>query len=141
MFSKLTTKNNIEMMVANKINEGTTINGNVSTATDIRIDGTITGNIISASKVVLGANANIIGNIKCKELTIECKLKGNIEVEENLFFRTTARFEGDVKYKKLIVEEGAQISGSLVNTSVTQKPMPNPTANGQTSENKIQLLG
>lgn len=131
MFSKITSKSNLDTMVANKINEGTLISGDLSAQTDIRIDGKITGNITCASKVVIGGAAQITGNIKCNDLTLEGKVKGNLEVNGTLFFRTTAVFEGDVKYKKLIVEEGAAINGSLVNISSLVKPIQQPEQDGQ----------
>ena len=119
-------------MVANKINEGTIISGDVSTQTDIRLDGKIIGNITSASKVVIGSTAHITGHIKCNDLTIEGNVKGNLEVNGILYFRETAHFEGEVKYKKLIVEEGAAISGSLVNMNTVTKPLHQIVQNGQT---------
>ena len=130
MFSKIAPKSNLETMVANKINEGTTINGDIVAQTDLRIDGKIFGNISCASKVVIGATAQITGHIKCTDLTIEGKVKGNVEVNGVLFFRTTAVFDGDVKYKKLIVEEGAGITGSLVNINTTTKSVQS-VQNGQ----------
>lgn len=50
MFSKIAPKSNLETMVANKINEGTVITGDISAQTDLRIDGKITGNITCASR-------------------------------------------------------------------------------------------
>lgn len=123
MFSKFVPKSNLETMVANKINDGTVINGDIVAQTDIRVDGKISGNISCASKVVIGSAAQIIGNIKCVDLTIEGKIKGNLEVNGTLYFKGTATFAGDVKYEKLIVEEGATIAGSLMNvTAVVAKP-------------------
>lgn len=136
MFSKIAPKSNLETMVANKINEGTLISGDVSAQTDLRIDGKIIGNISCASKVVVGATAHIAGHIKCNDLTIEGKVKGNLEVNGVLFFRTSAAFEGDVKYKKLIVEEGAAINGSLVNMTSVVKPIQQTEhQNGQANTN------
>ena len=141
MFSKIAPKSNLETMVANKINEGTTISGDLDAQTDIRIDGKVIGNITCASKVVIGASSQIIGHIKCNDLTIEGKVKGNIEVNGVLFFRTTAAFEGDVKYKKLIVEEGANISGSLINVSSVVKTIQTPVQNGQAVNTLQQHVG
>ena len=144
MFSKIQ-KSNLETMVANKINEGTVITGYITAQTDIRLDGKVNGNITSSSKVVLGPQAQIIGHIKCNDLTIEGKIKGNLEVNGVLFFRSTAAFEGEVKYKKLIVEEGANISGSLVNSSTVTKPLHQPVqnsgVNGQTQPATAQTAG
>jgi cytoskeletal protein CcmA (bactofilin family) len=100
--------------------------------TDIRLDGRVVGNINCASKVVIGPGAQINGHIKCNDLTIEGKVKGNLEVGGVLFFRETAVFEGDVKYKKLMVEEGAAISGSLVNMNTVTKPLHQMVQHGQT---------
>ena len=120
---------------ANRINNGTTITGDISAQTDLRIDGKIAGNIQCASKVVIGSSAQILGNIKCNDLTIEGKMKGNIEVGGVLFFKAKAEFEGDVKYKKLVVEEGANISGSLTNTNSVVKPITNTTTATTTVQN------
>jgi len=133
MFSKIAPKSNLETMVANKINEGTVINGELTAQTDLRIDGKITGDITCSAKVVIGPTAQINGNIHCNDLTLEGKVKGNLEVNGALFFRATAVFEGDVKYKKLIVEEGAAISGSLVNIASTTKPTPKAAPHEQTN--------
>ena len=141
MFSKIAQKSNLETMVANKINDGTTITGDLDAQTDIRIDGKIIGNITCASKVVIGATSQVIGHIKCNDLTIEGKVKGNIEVNGILFFRTSANFEGDVKYKKLIVEEGANISGSLVNVSSVVTPIQPVIENGQSTNTLQQQIG
>jgi len=130
MFSKVTSKSAIDSMVANKINEGTVITGDISAQTDIRLDGRILGNINCSSKVVIGASAQINGNIKCNDLTLEGKVKGNLEVSGVLYFKESAVFEGDVKYKKLVVEEGAAISGSLVNVSALAKPVQQVVQNG-----------
>ncbi len=138
MFSKIAPKSNLETMVANKINEGTVITGDISAQTDLRIDGKITGNITCASKVVIGSSAQIFGHIKCNDLTLEGKLKGNLEVNGTLFFRATAGFEGDVKYKKLIVEEGAAINGSLVNISSLVKTIQQPEQNNGQAKASIQ---
>jgi|JI9StandDraft_1071089.scaffolds.fasta_scaffold650729_1 cytoskeletal protein CcmA (bactofilin family) len=134
MFSKIAPKSNLETMVANKINDGTVLTGNISAQTDFRIDGKIIGNINCASKVVIGAASQVNGNIKCNDLTIEGKVKGNLEVNGILFFRATAVFEGDVKYKKLTVEEGAAINGSLVNISSVIKPIQQAEQHGETNK-------
>lgn len=135
MFSNIISKGNIETMVANKINEGTVITGDISSQTDIRIDGKVLGNIQCSSKVVIGPEAFITGQIKCNDLTIEGKVKGDVDVNGLLFFRSTAMLDGDVKYKKLMVEEGAAISGSLVNMNTVTKPLHQIVqTNGQTAK-------
>lgn len=133
MFSKNILKSGGEPLVANKINDGTIISGDVSAQTDLRIDGKILGNITCTSKVVVGATAHISGHIKCNDLTIEGQVKGNLEVNGTLFFRSTAKYEGDVRYRKLIVEEGASISGALFNSTPAAKPATPALQHGTTA--------
>jgi cytoskeletal protein CcmA (bactofilin family) len=138
-FSKNETVSKNDNMIANLIKNGTSITGDISAQSDLRIDGKIAGNIQCVAKVVIGSSAQILGNIKCNDLTIEGKVKGNIEVGGVLCFKANADFEGDVKYKKLVVEEGANITGSLTNTTSVVKPVntaatvSTTTHNGQTT--------
>ena len=50
----------------------------------VEIDGRVTGNLESATKLVLKSQALIEGNIKAKELTIQegAELKGNVNVHK-----------------------------------------------------------
>ncbi|MBK5270473.1 MAG: polymer-forming cytoskeletal protein, partial [Bacteroidia bacterium] len=45
------------------ISTGTTLKGDVSSNGDIRIDGTVIGNINSTAKIVIGANGIVEGDI------------------------------------------------------------------------------
>ncbi|HNI32042.1 MAG TPA: polymer-forming cytoskeletal protein, partial [Chitinophagales bacterium] len=74
-------------------------------------------------------------------LTVEGKVKGNLDINGTLYFRSTALYEGDVKYKKLIVEEGATINGSLVNVTSVAKSVQQVEKNGQTNANIQQQVG
>lgn len=116
---KITKKNVVNAsggtVVANRINLGTTVEGNITADTDIRIEGKLQGNLQCSSKVVIGPTGEMQGDINCADLTIEGKVKGNLTVSGTLYFRATAAFEGKVNYQKLIVEDGSEIKGSLTN--------------------------
>ena len=112
-------------MVANHINDGTAINGNMIAQSDMRIDGNIYGNISCTSKVVIGKTSEIKGDIQCADLTIEGKVTGNLSVEGVLILKSSAVFEGDVLYRKIIVEEAATIAGTLVNMKSNAQPQLN----------------
>jgi len=114
MFGKNTNANQNGSLVANHINDNTTINGDIQANSDVRIDGNVKGNVVCTSKVVIGKSSKVEGNIKCADLTIEGVVKGDVIAENVLHFRQTATYEGNIKYGKLIVEEGANIIGSLL---------------------------
>lgn len=91
----------------NRINEGTTIKGDIISKGFFRIDGQIDGNINTPSKVVLGKSGIITGTLTCENADIEGTFEGNLNVEKLLILRSSARIEGDVVVGKLSVEPGA----------------------------------
>lgn len=97
---------------SNTIGKGTYLEGNVETYGNIRIDGKITGNIKSKSKVALGPSSLVNGNITSQNADIEGEVKGKIEVSELLVLKATSVINGDIVTGKLVVEPGAVFNGS-----------------------------
>lgn len=98
----------------NRINEGTTIKGDITSSGYFRIDGRIEGNLSTPSKVVLGKTGLIIGSLVCESADIEGKIEGNLEVSGLLTLRASAVVDGDVSVGKLAVEPGAVMNASCV---------------------------
>ncbi|MBI1225115.1 MAG: polymer-forming cytoskeletal protein [Bacteroidetes bacterium] len=96
----------------NSLVQGTVVEGKVKATTDIRIDGTIKGDLICSSKVIIGPTGAIEGTVKCQNAVIEGNFNGILNVSELLNIRETAKVVGEVSYGKLIVQSGAVISGS-----------------------------
>ena len=55
----------------NTLAVGTVIDGNVSSASDIRVDGSIFGNLTCDSKVIIGPSGIIEGDVSCASAHIE----------------------------------------------------------------------
>lgn len=120
MFKSKVTKQNVvnadgATVVANRINQDCSVEGNISSHTDIRIDGTISGNITSTSKIVIGATGKVNGDIACEDLTVEGAVEGNISVSGTLYLRKTSEIGPfSVKFQKIIIEEGATVQCQLM---------------------------
>ena len=97
---------------SNTIGKGTFLEGNVETYGNIRIEGKVTGNIKSKSKVALGPSSQVQGNITSQNADIEGEVRGKIEVAELLVLKATASINGDIITGKLVVEPGAVFNGS-----------------------------
>lgn len=110
----------------NTIGAGTIITGDVSSNGDIRIDGTLTGNLTTKGKVVIGETGTITGEIVCKSSDISGRLKGKIKVSELLSLKASSVIEGDIVTARLAIEPGARFTGtcsmSEANTSGFGKP-------------------
>lgn len=96
----------------NVIVEGSKVIGDMITESNLRIDGEVKGNVSSASKVVIGKNGHILGNLTCADADIEGTIKGILKVDSLTILRETSRIEGEITTSKLQVEEGAQFSGN-----------------------------
>jgi cytoskeletal protein CcmA (bactofilin family) len=97
---------------SNTIGKGTFLEGNVETYGNIRIEGKVTGNIKSKSKVALGPSSQVQGNITAQNADIEGEVKGKLEVAELLVLKATSVINGDISTGKLVVEPGAVFNGS-----------------------------
>lgn len=91
----------------NSLMKGTQLEGNIRAESDIRIDGTIIGNLECNAKVIIGPTGKLEGDINCKNAMIEGTFKGKITVKELLNVRENAKLEGTIITDKLIVQSGA----------------------------------
>src|SRR3989337_2859868 len=96
---------------SNTIGKGTFLEGNVETYGNIRIEGKVTGNVKSKSKVALGPSSVVQGNVTAQNADLEGEVKGRIEVAELLVLKATAVIHGDIVTGKLVVEPGAVFNG------------------------------
>lgn len=97
---------------SNTIGKGTYLEGNVETHGNIRIEGKVSGNIKSKSKVALGHQSQVDGNILALNADIEGEVKGKIEITELLVLKATAVIHGDIITGKMVVEPGAVFNGT-----------------------------
>ncbi len=115
MFNKKQEKNQMAQDVtssSNTVGKGTTINGDIETFGNIRIDGKVIGNIKTKSKLVLGSTSHIEGNVLSQNAEIEGEVKGVVEITELLVLKPSSVIHGDIITNKLIVESGATFNGS-----------------------------
>jgi cytoskeletal protein CcmA (bactofilin family) len=116
----------------NRIVEGTTIKGDISSPADFRLDGHLIGNFESKGKLVIGPAGSIKGDIICKNCDIEGKFDGKIQVVELLNLKSKAVIHGEVICGKLAVEPGAEFTA----TCVMKPQVKNLQNNGQPVEEK-----
>lgn len=93
------------------IGTGTTLKGDISSNSDLRIDGTVIGNIHSSAKIVIGANGVVEGDISGAQADIVGKVSGNIRAKELLQLRGECEVTGNLYAGKLQVEPTATFNG------------------------------
>ena len=103
---------NAEASAINLIGLGTQIIGDIISAGDVRIDGTLNGNIKLNGRLVIGPNGKVEGNVNCQNADISGEIKGTVQVAEMLALKATAKILGDMVTGKLSIEPGAVFTGS-----------------------------
>lgn len=93
------------------ISAGTTLKGDISSNSDLRIDGTIIGNISSTAKIVIGSNGVVEGDLNGNQADVVGKVSGNIRAKELLQLRGEAVVNGNLYAGKLQVEPSATFNG------------------------------
>jgi cytoskeletal protein CcmA (bactofilin family) len=115
----------------NLISNGTDITGDIKSNGDIRIDGSLKGNLNTKGKVVIGPTGKISGEVTCKNSEVSGIVEGKIVVGQLLNLKASSRILGDIITAKLAIEPGARFTGNC-NMSDTED-------NGGTiSKEKIQ---
>jgi len=93
------------------ISSGTTLKGDINSNNDLRIDGTIIGNINSSAKIVIGASGVVEGDISGNQADIVGKVSGNIRAKELLQLQGECSVTGNLFAGKLLVEPSATFNG------------------------------
>lgn len=96
---------------ATLISSGTTLKGDISSNSDLRIDGTVIGNVNSTAKIVIGANGVVEGDISGNQADIVGKVAGNIKTKELLQLRGESIVTGNLYAARLQVEPTATFNG------------------------------
>lgn len=96
---------------ATLIGAGTTLKGDIKSNNDLRIDGTVIGNIQSNAKIIIGTSGLVEGDIMGNQADIVGKVSGNIRAKELLQLRGESTVTGNIFAGKLQIEPTATFNG------------------------------
>jgi len=96
----------------NLIGSGTVITGNIQCNGDIRIDGTVKGNMEVGQKLVIGETGSVLGDISAVNVSISGTVQGNITADETTVLHGTSTVIGDIQTRQIIIEQGGVFNGT-----------------------------
>ena len=96
---------------ASMISSDLTITGNLETAGDIQVEGTIEGDI-RAHLLTVGESAMIKGEIVADDVVVNGRVTGRLRGLK-VRLSSSARVEGDIIHKTIAIESGAHFEGSV----------------------------
>ena len=104
--------NETDNTTINLISNGTEITGDIKSNGDIRVDGSLTGNLNTKGKVVIGPTGKIKGEVLCKNSEVSGIIEGKISVVQLLNLKASSKILGDIATSKLSIEPGARFTGT-----------------------------
>jgi cytoskeletal protein CcmA (bactofilin family) len=100
------------------IGAGTTIEGDITFAGGLRVDGHVRGSVVAAEgkpgTLVLSEQAQIEGEIRVSHVVINGTVVGPVHAAEYVELQSKANVTGDVYYKTVEMQLGAVVQGRLV---------------------------
>jgi cytoskeletal protein CcmA (bactofilin family) len=131
-------KNQLHHHIDTLIGANTSITGDIHFTGGLRVDGHVTGNIISAddeqSTLVLSNEGSVKGKIKAANVVINGTVIGPIDAPGYLELQEKAKVFGDMQYGSIEIQLGASVDGKMIHQN---KP---EAGNAQQSEKMITLL-
>lgn len=125
---------------------GTVLDGTLISEGILRVDGKLTGSVVCRSRLVVGVNGVIEGNVDAHTATIEGTIQGRVMVRELLQIQEKGKIKGDIVCKRFVMQAGGTFTGSCTmgeqaEQLMKQRPqaktiaeVQSPTGNGSPSK-------
>jgi len=101
-------------IIKTAIGEGTIIEGKFKFDSPVKIDGELTGEVVSSSVLIVGETAVIKAHVQVGSLIVYGKVIGDVVAEELVSIKTDGMLEGNIRTKRISIDDGGYFKG-LVN--------------------------
>lgn len=95
----------------------THIDGTITLDETARIDGRITGNLLQSDGddrwLIIGAKAEVRGDIRAQNVSVAGKVLGNIAATGSVELLEGCEVRGNITHQSITVEPGASVHGQL----------------------------
>ena len=130
-------KKNSQKHVETMIGEDAVINGEISLKGGAIISGKVVGNVQTEGTVRVTRTGTVEVDMRAGEATVGATVHGNVQAVK-VVLRSASKVHGDIIYKQLMIEEGANFEGRCdLASSKSQKetvvPIASPTAKSEDS--------
>lgn len=95
------------------IDQGSEFEGKLSFRDTVRIDGTFTGEISSENTLIVGESGKIHATIRSVCVMVSGLVDGDINASSQIVLHKTAVVNGDLVAPTIVMEEGAQLNGTV----------------------------
>lgn len=124
-----------------QLKQGCVVKGNLKSEQSIRVDGFVTGDLISNEKIIIGAHGEIGGNLHGSDINIDGYVNGDVLASGALTIGPKAQVFGKIYARLISIENGAKLNGKItVGESIEmpqiEKSSPSRSTSGTFSNTK-----
>lgn len=95
------------------IGQDASFKGEMTFEKGLRLQGKFEGKVSSAGRLHVAKEARLTADCEVGSIIVEGEVKGNLTAQDRIEFKSSARYEGDLRASKLVVDEGAIFSGNV----------------------------
>lgn len=106
--------------VASFVAGGILIEGDMATAGDLHLDGTVRGDL-NVGFLTLGESGSVTGAIKADTIEVRGRVIGTITARQ-VKLGATAHVEGDIRHAELSIDAGAHFEGRSLVLEIEEAP-------------------
>lgn len=99
--------------VVSVVGSGMKVVGDCVTDGTLKVEGRVEGTIRAAKAVVVGEGGVVSGDIQTQDAVVAGTVEGSITAESRVELQSTCRIDGDIRSRRVKLEEGGRVDGRL----------------------------
>ncbi|MHB8078811.1 MAG: bactofilin family protein [Candidatus Krumholzibacteriia bacterium] len=108
--------------------QGCKFEGKIEVRGTLRIEGEFKGTIETPDNLIVGKSGIVHAQCKVKSAVIGGQVYGNIQAENKIELQAGSRLEGDIRTKRLVIDEGVVFEGNCSMGGGKAAPLSVPVA-------------
>jgi len=117
--------------VVSIIGPGMKIVGDCSSDGTIRVEGQVEGSVNASKSVVVGKDGVVLGDIVTQDAIVAGRVNGSVNAESRVELQATCRVEGDIRSRRIKLDEGGQVDGQLHMGGKGREKSATPSISGE----------
>ncbi|MBT9252450.1 MAG: polymer-forming cytoskeletal protein [Brockia lithotrophica] len=121
------------------LDASTRVEGTLTSEAAVRMDGSFRGEIHCQGELIVGPQGQVEGDARAQGAQISGRFRGKLIAEGTVVLRRGSRFEGELHYRDLVVEEGAHLVGTF--RRLEDEPLEGGTPSGTPGDFFARRIG
>lgn len=106
------------------VGPGMRVVGDCLTEGTIRVEGIVKGTIRAGKAVVIGKDGVVEGDIITQDAIVGGRVTGAVTAESRLELQATCVIDGEIRARRIKLDEGGRVNGKIMTGEVTAAPAP-----------------